>query len=647
MAVVFPDAGRVLSAAAYQTLSTLPALRGLGETDRERVAALFREEVVPKGTIVFREGDAATSLYIIVSGQVRVEIGREPVAHLGPGEWFGEMALITGAPRSATIEVTAECRLLVLEHRAFVDLLAAYPALYEQLAAILSRRLARTSHGEGRPPGYEVVLVENRGRWPDAMDVVDALVGSLERELGRPIGVARVGTNGGGPASDRRVHAVVAGTPGEPEKLREQLAERLVTLGSETSLIVVLLDDACLAAADVLESLANTVLVLAEPGTAADDGSGMPRRIALYDRRRGSAPPQSGSASAVLPRTLRRRSAALDRLARCLTHRSVGLALGSGAAYGLAHIGVLAVLEEAGIPVDFVAGASMGAIIGAGYALGMSPADLRDEALRFGGLRTLLPMLPSFVRMALDMNFVSPGIFSGEQFLRFLASFCPLRDGAFTDLRIPFRAVATDIATGARVEIADGPLVEALRASFSAPWIFTPHHVVGRALVDGGMVEPVPSETVRTMGADVVIAVNVVPALDPGAPSLLDFGLRMIDRLNPLSYVDRRPLNSSFDVVMKCLLIMQHELGNARCDEADVLINPKLGDRWFLEFWAARTFIERGAEAARAALPAIEERLRSRARGPERSAAGGGAPSRPGASSRDATDADFSRRQIL
>jgi NTE family protein len=527
-------------------------------------------------------------------------------------------------------------------------LLAAYPALYEQLAAILSRRLAaRTSHGKGRHPGYEVVLVENRGRWADAMDVVDALVGSLERELGRPIRVARVGTNGGGPASDRRVHAVVAGTPGEPEKLREQLAERLVTLGSETSLIVVLLDGACLAAADVIESLANTVLVLAEPGTAADDGSGMQRRIALYDRRRGSAPPQSGSASAVLPRTLRRRSAALDRLARCLTHRSVGLALGSGAAYGLAHIGVLAVLEEAGIPVDFVAGASMGAIIGAGYALGMSPADLRDEALRFGGLRTLLPMVPSFVRMALDMNFVSPGIFSGEQFLRFLASFCPLRDGAFTDLRIPFRAVATDIATGARVEIADGPLVEALRASFSAPWIFSPHHVVGRALVDGGMVDPVPSETVRTMGADVVIAVNVVPALDPGAPSLLDFGLRMIDRLNPLSYVDRRPLNSSFDEVMKCLLIMQHELGNARCNEADVLINPKLGDRWFLEFWAARTFIERGAEAARAALPPIEEKLRSRARGPERSAAGGGAPSRPGASSRDATDADFSRRQIL
>src|SRR5262249_12686944 len=111
------------------------------------------------------------------------------------------------------------------------------------------------------------------------------------------------------------------------------------------------------------------------------------------------------------------------------------------------------------------------------------------------------------------------------------------------------------------------------------------------------------------------------------------------------SYVDRRPLNSSFDVVMKCLLIMQHELGNARCNEADVLINPKLGDRWFLEFWAAGAFIERGAEAARAALPAIEEKLRSRPRGPERSGAGDRA--RPSASACDAGGADFSRRQTL
>ena len=125
------------------------------------------------------------------------------------------------------------------------------------------------------------------------------------------------------------------------------------------------------------------------------------------------------------------------------------------------------------------------------------------------------------------------------------------------------------------------------------------------------MSDPVPSETVRSMGADLVIAVNVVPALDPRARSPLDAVARALDRLNPLSYLQRvRPLPNSFDVVMRSLLVLQHELGNARAGEADVLITPSLSEFWFLEFWAARALIEKGAEAARAALPAIREARR-------------------------------------
>jgi hypothetical protein len=231
----------------------------------------------------------------------------------------------------------------------------------------LSRRLARTSRGEGRRRGCEVVLVENRGRWPDASELVEALVASLERELGRPIGVVRVGTNGSAPAFDGGLHAVVTAAPGEAAAVREQLGDRLAALGSRATLIVVLLEEALLPAAEVLGSLADTVLVLAEPGTAPDPAPGAQRRIALYDRRRGSAPPQSGFASAVLPRTTRRRAAMIGQLARCLTHRTVRLALGSGAAYGLAHIGVLAVLEE-GRPRRLRRRREHGAIIGAGYA---------------------------------------------------------------------------------------------------------------------------------------------------------------------------------------------------------------------------------------------------------------------------------------
>ncbi len=110
------------------------------------------------------------------------------------------------------------------------------------------------------------------------------------------------------------------------------------------------------------------------------------------------------------------------------------------------------------------------------------------------------------------------------------------------------------------------------------------------------------------MGADLVIAVNVIPRLDPRAQNPLATILGAIDWLNPLSYFEGRRLPNSFDVVMKSLLILQHELGNSRVGEADILINPTLGEFWFLEFWNAPALIEKGAAAALAVVPAIHWR---------------------------------------
>src|SRR5262249_35588167 len=171
---------------------------------------------------------------------------------------------------------------------------------------------------------------------------------------------------------------------------------------------------------------------------------------------------------------------------------------------------------------------------------------------------------------------------------------------------VPFRAVATDIETGARVEVSEGLIGDAVRASVSAPWVFSPHRIGDHVLIDGGMVDPVPSETVRAMGADLVIAVNVVPPPDPRARTPLGVMLPRFDWLNPFAYFSSRPrLPNSFDVVAKTLLIMQHELGKARATEADVLINPELGQFWLLEFWSAAAMIDKGADGARAALAQI------------------------------------------
>jgi NTE family protein len=303
------------------------------------------------------------------------------------------------------------------------------------------------------------------------------------------------------------------------------------------------------------------------------------------------------------------RSRTLARLARYLTRRSIGVALGSGAAWGLAHIGVLDVLERERIPVDVLAGASMGAIVGAHYALGFPPARLEEMATSVRHIPDLVRILPRLLYLAADFNVTRPGLFAGEHFQRVLESIAPIKGRTFADLETPFRAVATDITTGARVEVADGDLSDAIRASFSAPWIFSPFQIGEHVLVDGGMSDPVPAETARSMGADLVIGVNVVPPVYPEAQNPLGAALRMISRANPMARLGDTRLPNSFDVIARILQIMQHELGNDRAGEADIVLRPDLRAFGLLEFWRAADIIAHGRRAAEAALPIIRQRI--------------------------------------
>jgi NTE family protein len=239
---------------------------------------------------------------------------------------------------------------------------------------------------------------------------------------------------------------------------------------------------------------------------------------------------------------------------------------------------VLDVLEREGIPIDVISGASMGAIVGAHYAVGFSPARLTEIATAVRNVTAFVRIIPRFLYLAIDFNLRRPGLFAGDHFQRVLDSLGPIEGRTFADLDIPFRAVATDIATGARVELDDGDLCVAMRASFSAPWIFSPFRVGERILIDGGMSDPVPAETARAMGADLVIGVNVVPPVFPQAQNPLEVALRAIERLNPLAFGGDTRLPNSFDVVVRTLQIMQHELGNNRAGEADLLVTPELRD---------------------------------------------------------------------
>jgi NTE family protein len=183
----------------------------------------------------------------------------------------------------------------------------------------------------------------------------------------------------------------------------------------------------------------------------------------------------------------------------------------------------------------------------------------------------------------------------------------------FEQLLVPAQTVACDIESGERICLGEGRLDAAFRASSSVPMIWAPVRRDGRTLVDGSMVDPVPAEVVREMGADLCIAVNVVPQLQKGVTTALQRVYQRVNTFNPLSYTSgSRDMPNMFDLVMNSIQSLQYELGNFKAISADVRINVELAEFTWIDFHRALELIARGAEAATGALPDIERMLSER-----------------------------------
>jgi len=260
-----------------------------------------------------------------------------------------------------------------------------------------------------------------------------------------------------------------------------------------------------------------------------------------------------------------------------LCKRGVGLALGSGAARGLAHIGVLKVLEREGIEVKAISGASMGALVGGLYAAGMPLSEMERYALavtRRSVLAWIDPIPPK------------QGFIMGKKIEELLRSF--IGDVDFSELRIPLAVAAADILTGEEVILREGDVVDAIRASISIPVVFVPVQLGRRMLVDGGVVNPVPVDYIRMLDRSAVsVAVSVLPKLER----------KQVEK------------PGTVDIVLNTLDIMQIRLFEARRGEAKVVIEPDVAFATGVEFWEARQIIARGEEAALDALPSIRKAL--------------------------------------
>jgi len=185
-----------------------------------------------------------------------------------------------------------------------------------------------------------------------------------------------------------------------------------------------------------------------------------------------------------------------------MTHlrKKVGLVLGSGGARGLAHIGVIKVLEKNNIPIDYIVGTSIGAFIGAAYASTKDINKIEESFMATDWKRIL--------KFSSDFAPFSGGLIKGEYIKNFAKNNLNINK-TFNDLKIPFIAIATDIETGQAEILKSGNLIDSIRASVSLPGIFKPVKIENKILIDGGLSNPVPSNITRQMGADIIIAVDL------------------------------------------------------------------------------------------------------------------------------------------
>lgn len=251
--------------------------------------------------------------------------------------------------------------------------------------------------------------------------------------------------------------------------------------------------------------------------------------------------------------------------------RKVTLVLGGGSARGLAHIGVLKVLEREKIPFNMIVGTSMGAMIGAAYSVGLPITTMESRAYSFTANRLLDATIPAM------------GLLAGDKLEGSIREM--IDNKGFADCKIPFVAVTTNIETGEEVVFQKGDLIKVIRASCSWPGIFNPVKIDGQLLVDGGIKHSVPTKIAQDLGAEYILAVDVGFCVKKGR------------------------IRNIFQMILQAFQITGEELNVHQSTNADFVIKVDLGDIDQASFERSREAIQKGVEAAELLVGALKKEI--------------------------------------
>lgn len=530
-------------------LATLPMFADLSSQQREQLAQGSEDVHVVAGAAIYSEGERAEAVYIVRSGRVDLEVNGTCVRRLGRGDVFGEGEVLDGSARTASAIARRDSALMRIDRASIMNVDDA--SFFRAIAIGLSERLAEVTpsitHSASTSASAEAIIsvIAADPAAPTAV-VGQHLVEMLQQH-----------------------RTVIA--PGRVDRLGLERAESLGDL-------VLLVDDPsdrewselCRRVAD------RTVVVTTDPVPAP----GIPRgaHVVIVDAEPTVAQltqwfTEVRPASRTLVRSAQM-NADLAPLVDRLLNRSLGIAMGGGGARGLAHIGVMDVLTDAGIRVDRISGTSMGALIGACFASGLDPDQV--DALCYDVMVRGNPMS--------DYTLPRTSVLRGRRLDTAIQT--TFGDARIEALPLPFACVSVDLVSRQEVVHRSGPLADAVAASSRLPGFLPPfHHSLGGVHVDGALLNNLPVNTLdRTEGPIIAIQVG-------GQESLTEE--MAMDGL------------SLAETIMRSLMMASDNANEEAIAQADVLIRPETSSAGLTEFHRIDAMREAGQRAAEAALPQI------------------------------------------
>jgi NTE family protein len=528
-----------------------------------------------------RQGDAGDSLYLIMDGLVEIWLeqdgARRLIARLRPGDAVGEMSLLTGEPRAASVVAAVPTEILELDAKTFAGVLAEHPVVLRNVALMLIERqkLANEQILLRRERGEALALVMGER----SAGLADQGIAAAERVAPREVAVidmtGKIRCASPSIAADRAADVLTA--------LDRMLAAQrtvIVAVDHRQPDLPIMLRELDRAVCLLADAEARRLRACIEKGHATTEWILIGERASCT--LRGRAPLRR----VALPASER------DRrwLGRHLSRTKLGLALGAGGAKSYAHVGALAVLEGAGYEVDCVSGASFGAIVGSCIAMGMDASQVRRQLDHLLSLDVCGP----YFRLVTAAKVDGPQVF--ECALSELAG-----ERTLESLSLPLGILTADLNAQLPHAFVEGPLAEALYAALAIPGLAPPYQLGNCRLIDGVTISPVPVQLARQLGADITVAVNLM------SRDHLDAWPR---ESRPDPAPGRQPHH--LDPVVETIIMLQTDTSMRNADEADLSITPRFGPSSWRDIHLAKLFEAAGRDAALGQL----DKLRSLARPP-------------------------------